>query len=165
MYASLRRLALMALVALAPSVAQAQVYSPFYRPGVVPGGLLNPNPYIAPGVSLQQYAYNRAVLTQAAYGMYPYQPGYSPYQYPGLVLPSYAPSYVAPTVPYVPPVSYNPYLSTVGNPYLSNPYGVNPYLATSGGYANPVLSTTASYGSPGYDTTLRTTPYGGGYGG
>jgi len=158
----------MALVGLAPSVAQAQYYSPFYRPGVLPNGPVNTNPFVAPGLTLQQYAYNRAVLTQAQYGMYPYQPGYSPYQYPGGVLPSYAPSYVAPAVPYVPPAAYNPYLSTVANPYATNPYGVNPYLATTGSVGGPVLSTTPGVASSGYDTTLRTTPYGGyggGYGG
>jgi hypothetical protein len=169
MYESLRRIAMTALVGLAVSAtatpAQAQnYYSPFYRPGVVPGfSPINTNPFVAPGVTLQQYAYNRSVMTQAAYGMYPYQPGFSPTLYQSALNAYAAPNYMAPGTPYYAPTAYNPYLSTVANPYAANPYlgGTGAY---GGGYGGPVLSTTPGTAAP-YDTSLSTLGYGGGYGG
>src|SRR5262245_57768659 len=93
MHHSVRRFTLTALVglplsALAAPVQAQNYYSPFYRPGVVPGfNPINTNPFVAPGLTLQQYAYNRAVATQAAYGMFPYQPGFSPILYQSTVQP------------------------------------------------------------------------------
>src|SRR5436309_2899706 len=44
-----------------------------------PPAIINTNPYIAPGVRLQQYAYNTAVLARAYSTIPPYALGYNPY--------------------------------------------------------------------------------------
>jgi hypothetical protein len=165
MHVSLQRFAMTALVAVAvcasATPAQAQYYSPFYRPGVMPGfSPINTNPFVAPGVTLQQYAYNRSVMTQAAYGMYPYQPGFSPVLYQSALAAYAAPNYVSPAAPYYAPTTYNPYLSTVGNPYTTNPYlGAT---GAYGSYGSPNLSTTPGTGT--YDTSLSTGYNPNGYG-
>ncbi len=102
----------------------------------------NPNPYIAPGVTLQQYAYNVATLGRAYLNIPPYLLGYNPYQSGG-----YAQA----------PLAYNPGLSTTYNPYVGNPY------MGASGYGGPTLSTTP--GAPGYDPSLSTYPGGSNYGG
>lgn len=112
---------------------------------------VNPNPQIAPGVSLQQYAYNTAVLGRAYSQVPPYLLGYNPYPRsvnygpvynpqlfrPATYDPGYGPYYgpmTPPNVPGVPGGGYSPYVG--GNPYVGgyNPIGGDPFV---GGY-NPV---------------------------
>jgi hypothetical protein len=76
---------------------------------------INYNPYIAPGLTLQQYAYNTAVLGQAYSSVPPYALGYNPY-------------------PQV--INYGPVYRTYGYPYLTGYAGYNPYLSY---YYNPSL--------------------------
>jgi hypothetical protein len=157
MFTSLRRLATLSVGALALVVvatpAQAQnYYSPFFRPGVMPGGYVNPNPYVGYGLSLQQYAYNNAVQAQVQYrynraaaaAYPPYYPPYGPLYSGG----AYATPYIAPIAP-----AYNPYLSTYANPYVGSSYGGSAGV----GYGSSLSTTPGSYGS-----SLSTTP---GYGG
>jgi hypothetical protein len=76
---------------------------------------VNPNYWVAPGLTINQYAYNQAVLGQALSNVPPYALGYNPY-------PAYAnfgPVYnVAPL--YNPLM--NPYAGVLGVPYYGNPY-------------------------------------------
>jgi hypothetical protein len=84
---------------------------------------VNPNPLIAPGVTLNQWAYNTAVMGRAYSYVPPYLLGYNPY--PSVV--SYGPLVTYPT--YYPSMSYS-YVPGVYNPYAYG-YGlggVNPYL-------------------------------------
>jgi len=147
MLASHRYLLVVALViGLAATRGQAQ-----YRPQVVVGGPgVNPNPFISPGMTLQQAAYNTAVLGKAAQQVPPYLLGYNPY--PQISFPT------APSLP-IPQVAASPYsISTVP----SN----NPYLGASSPGSSPYsLSTTASpYMSPGSYVNPYTNPYSyGGY--
>jgi len=123
-----------------------------FRPTIA-GPSVIANPQIAPGVYLQQYAYNTAVLGRALSQIPPYAMGYNPY-----------PQVVAPTVPAMPisPLAGNPYaLSTLGgyNPYLgtgglggtaaldNSPYS----LSTTGGsgYGSPYGAYGSPYGYPG----------------
>jgi hypothetical protein len=86
---------------------------------------VNPNPMIAPGVSLNQWASNTRVIGRAYSTIPPYALGYNPY--PAVI--NTGP--VFPTMSY--PV-YNPYMTYGYNPGLYNPYaygyglGTNPYL-------------------------------------
>ncbi len=102
---------------------------------------INPNPIIDySGQTLQQAAYNTAVVGQTLSSIPPYLYGYNPY--PQTI--NTGPSYPAIT-PYVPPYA----LATGGgSPYASNPY-----------YAGAALSTNPSYGSGG-GYGLSTTPSG-----
>jgi len=116
-----RTLTLTGLLTLAllvtTSSAQAQV-----RRGVYPNTIglqsyrnlntVNPNYYIAPGMTLNQYAYNVSTLGRAYSYVPPYALGYNPY----------------PAV-----VNYGPVYST---PYGSgyNPYAYNPYALAGSGY-------------------------------
>jgi len=109
---------------------------PAYRqrtPSLAQQGI-NPNPFVAPGLTLGQYAYNTAVLGRALQQVPPYALGYNPYVNSVASSPALSP-YSMSTVP-----SYNPYLGGTGS-LSSSPYG---------GYS---LSTSPSgYGSyyPGY---------------
>jgi len=113
---------------------------------------VNPNPFIAPGLTLQQYAYNTRTLARAYSSIPPYLLGYNPYQ-----------RYSSPYYP--PATSYNPYAAAYGASALTagavtNPYMGNPYLATTpGSIAGPSLSTTPGTTSPAYDPSLTTSPY------
>jgi hypothetical protein len=71
---------------------------------------VNPNWQVAPGLSLNQYAYNQRIIanTVSRYPAWAY--GYNPYPAP---------------VIYTTPM-YNPYYSAF-SPYAFSPYYVNPY--------------------------------------
>ncbi len=116
---------------------------------------VNPNPQIAPGVSLLQYSYNTAVLGRAYNQIPPYLLGYNPY-----------PS----------SVNYGP----VYNPQFFRGGGYSPYAAAGyGGYGGvpaiaPYAGGYSPYGAGGYGggygpgidplTGGGYAPYGGGYG-
>jgi hypothetical protein len=138
--------ALASLALLAAGAAQVQAQPRLAYPIGVPAyapPIINTNPYVAPGLTLQQYAYNVATMSRAYSTIPPYMLGYNPY-----------PSAVTGQMPLYNPVSpypYNPVLQTGGY----NPYATNPYLSTNpGAMSGPTLSTT-----PGYDTSLSTNPY------
>jgi hypothetical protein len=126
---------LAALGTLAPDARAQRNNSPLYPP-------INPNFQIRPGLTINQAAYNVAVLGRSFSSIPPYIL-YNPY-----------PRYVN-TWPVVPPVAYNPYLSTT-------PYS-NPYLTTGaygggygGGYGTSSLST---YPGADYTSSAYTNPY------
>jgi hypothetical protein len=106
---------------------------------------INPNPQIAPGVSLLQYSYNTAVLGRAYRQIPPYLLGYNPYPSP-----IYNPMVFQPSV-------YNPYSGYGPVAPASMPYGggYSPYGAGAygGGYSGGIDPLTGAGG------------YGGGYGG
>ena len=107
-------LALVALGLLGTASARAQ--SPSGRPLFVPSlasQATNPNPYIAPGLTLGQYAYNTSVMGRALSNVPPYALGYNPYP-PAI---NYGPLYRS----YV-----NPYLA-VPSAYYTNYPSVSPY--------------------------------------
>jgi hypothetical protein len=141
-----------ALLAFAqPAMAQTRlrIVQPAY-------GGYNPNPQIAPGVTLMQYAYNTAVLGRAYSQIPPYMLGYNPY-----------PNIVAPGIPpvYPPTPLYGPSYGAPGIPYGGGygSYGGSPY---AGGYgAGGVDPLTGLGGSGGYSANpLLYNPYAGGYG-
>jgi hypothetical protein len=129
-------------------VAPAPVVNPFLNPffgqnRVVPfipsvaAQGVNPSPYIAPGLTLGQAAFNTAVLGRSLSNIPPYYLGYNPY--PQTI--NYGPSY--------------PTLGTYGGSTLSTTGGYNPYLG--GGYGGAAMTTSPStaaygggYGSSGY---------------
>jgi hypothetical protein len=103
------------LATATPARAQAPGGTPLRVPSVVAQSI-NPNPYIAPGLTLRQYAYNTAVLGRALSKVPPYALGYNPY--PPVV--NYGPAYGSPYL--------NPYL----NPYLAVPsYAYSSYPSAS----------------------------------
>jgi hypothetical protein len=104
---------------------------------------INPYYQVAPGVSLNQYAYNVSVLGRAYSNVPPYMLGYNPY--PQVV--NYGPSF--PTIA--------PY-----NPGLYGGYGAGYGLSTVGGYGGGASLATDPYAA-GYG--LSTAPGSGGYGG
>src|SRR5262245_60838319 len=63
--------------------------------------MVNPNYYVAPGLTLNQYAYNVRTMGRAYSSVPPYLLGYNPY--PAVV--NYGPVYPAPYS-----TGYNPYL-------------------------------------------------------
>jgi hypothetical protein len=77
---------------------------------------INPNFLLAPGLTLQQAAFNTAVLGRAYQNVPPYALGYNPY----LRAVSYRPIYPMPV--YAPVPVYTPYVVTVpvSNPYLTS---------------------------------------------
>ena len=88
---------------------------------------VNPRWYVAPGLTLNQYAYNMSVLGRAYSNVPPYMLGYNPY--PSVI--NYGPVYRTPTyyTPYYYPYSiYTPY--SLYNPYALYGTGLttNPYL-------------------------------------
>jgi hypothetical protein len=114
---------------------------------------VNPNFLIAPGLRLNQAAFNTAVIGRALSQIPPYAFGFNPYTSP-----------VLNTTPFAPGVGFpSPMLSTFGgmpglvaNPSTAslstNPYGMNSTLTTAGaGYgASPYSS---GYGGYGEDPT------------
>jgi hypothetical protein len=126
--------------------------------------LVNPNPMIAPGVSLQQYSYNVRVIGNAYKGIPPYLLGYNPYPLAVNYGPNFNPMVFRPSVynPYTPPI-YGPVVPT-GVPYAgyggggySPYYGGNSY---TGGYtAGGVDPLTGAGAGSGYNPF----GYGGGY--
>jgi hypothetical protein len=126
---------------------------------------INPNPTIAPGVSLQQYAYNVNVIGKAYRNVPPYLLGYNPYPLAVNYGPAFNPLVFRPSV-------YNPYTPSLygsvvpsGVPYAG---GYAPY-GTGGGYA-PYYggnAYTGGYSAGGVDPLTGGgggySPYGGGY--
>ena len=97
---------------------------------------INPNPEIAPGVRLQQFAYNTAVLGQAYSQIPPYlfgakgQSNFRPN--PQFFQPTFFNPNVAPTFnPVVIPGGVN--IGGGFNPYAGNPYAGNPYAGKKAG--------------------------------
>lgn len=84
---------------------------------------VNPNYPIAPGLTLNQFTYNQAMMGRA-YSFYPpWVFGYNPYAQ----FINYG--------PVVNPYTMNPYLSAFPNPYANYSYGAyyyNPYTLTTG---------------------------------
>jgi hypothetical protein len=104
---------------MAPS---AQAQSPSGRPLSVPSVAaqsINPNPYIAPGLTLGQYAYNTSVMGRALSKVPPYALGYNPY--PTTI--NYGPVYRT----YNPYLVSNPYLTVPPSAYYANYPSVSPY--------------------------------------
>jgi hypothetical protein len=128
------------LLLIAPSAqAQNRIYGQMPLP-------INPNPMIAPGVSLQQYAFNVKVIGRAYRNIPPYLLGYNPYPQVANFGPVFGPQFV----PFAPP----PVASGGG---YTPVYGGNAY---TGGYTGGVNPLTGQSYSGGYS------PYGGGgYGG
>ena len=106
--------------------------------------LVNPNPIVAPGVRLQQAAYNTAVMGRAysqippyilGYNPYPlsvnYGPVFNPYGFRPQFYSPYGPSLYGNVVPTGVPYAggYSPYVA--GAPV--NPYSYNPYAGGYGG--------------------------------
>jgi hypothetical protein len=93
------------ILATGTSQAQVRVYSNSQA-------IVNPYYRVAPGLPLNQAAYNVRVLGRAYYNVPPWLYGYNPYPSPVIVTPPYA----APVYPY-----YNPYAYPIG-PY--SPYNL-----------------------------------------
>src|SRR5262249_24034703 len=95
--------------------------------------IINPNPLVAPGLTLRQWAYNQSVINSVYAQIPPYFFGYNPY--PQVV--NFGPVFRYPTT-YVPTgFSVNPNLfgnpfAFAGNPlaFYGNPYAIygTPYL-------------------------------------
>ncbi len=105
------------LVAASPARAQVRIVQQTPVPSLASQSL-NRNPYVAPGVTLQQYAYNLNVLGQAYSKVPPYALGYNPY--PSVI--NYGPLYGA---------YPSPYLGLYANPYGSLPPTYSLYPSTS----------------------------------
>jgi hypothetical protein len=122
--------ALVVTAALAASPAQAQ-FRPV-RNSVYNYNLANPNYFVAPGLTLNQAAYNIRVLGSAYQSVPPYALGYNPYVRSAYYGPGYS-SYPSYSMPYSYGYSsYNPYWTPYYNPYnyyypYSYGYGVSPY--------------------------------------
>jgi len=97
------------------SAASAQPLGISGRPSIY-GGPINSNPFIAPGLTLQQAAYNTAVLGQAARNIPPYLLGYNPYQQPIVNSPA------------------------IASPLLANALGANPYALSTAASMSPYSS-------------------------
>jgi hypothetical protein len=131
------RLAILAVAALVVEGALASVsvaappprYVPppvTFAPRTFSGPLVNPNYQIAPGLSVNQYAYNLSVIGRAYSRVPPYALGYNPYMsnYVGYSpYLGYTPAYSSYTVP---SFYYNPYTLGVYSPLTYSAY-YNPY--------------------------------------
>jgi hypothetical protein len=119
---------------------------------------INPNPYIAPGLTLQQYSYNTLSLARVYRRIPPYLLGYSPYPGGGYG-PAYTPMYYPQPYTYTPPTysgggyypgnySYYPSYSPYGLSYITP--GIDPLtgLSASSGYG-------AGWTNPYYWSTNR----------
>ena len=109
-----------AVVWVLPSAANAQppnIRGTVVIPSVQAQGI-NRNPYIAPGLTLGQYAYNLSVLGNAYSRIPPYALGYNPYP----------PVYYGPVYPAYPvPTGYAlPYAGLYGSPYAYVPGSYSP---------------------------------------
>jgi hypothetical protein len=101
------------VLAFSSNTAHAQRRVPYIPPL---SSYINYNPYITPNMTLNQYAYNMAVLGQAYSNVPPYLLGYNPY--PQVI--NYGP--VFRTYGYPSLTGYNPYFSYPYNPYLGYYY-------------------------------------------
>lgn len=121
--------ATLGLLIVIPSHAHAQFQvSPFQRN-------VNLNPYIAPGLTLQQYLFNVRQVGSAFQGVPPQLLGFNPFIRPNVVL--NAPTFGTPGV--------SPIISPIVSPYnpFTNPYA--PGLAAPGATTNPYVPATSAY--------------------
>ena len=153
MFSSHRYLLLAALV-IGLAVAQVHAQNRGVYRGLPPGYPTRPfqrdpsgtfaNPQIAPGLSLQQAAYNTAVMGNAYAQVPPYALGYNPYVGGPVIAGGYGGNpYALSTTP-----SYNPY--TGGGSLSTSPYS----LSTGGGDGY------TPYGGGGYGGGYNQAPYG-----
>src|SRR5262249_46936511 len=155
------------LAAVTP--VSAQIRPPNRPTQLIP---IDPNPYIAPGVRLQQYAYNTAVLGKVYRNIPPYLLGYNPYPLAVNYGPVYNPQIFQPSgyTPYPTPIYGN--VVPPGVPYASPgymPYG-SPYsggYSSGGGGIDPVTGLPISGGFGGgysnFNNPYYWNPYSGGY--
>jgi hypothetical protein len=144
MSGSLRWFAVLGLLGLV--VLEAPVYGQRVPVGRTPAINVNPNPLIAPGLSLAQYAYNFGVLNNAYKGIPPKLLGFNPFIAGAKTI-----------------VNPNGGFGAFGG-------GYNPYLLTTGsGAGSPSIALSTGGGIGGYNpylggtSALSTSPYGGGY--
>ena len=138
---------LAAVLAAAVIVGTAQAVPPGFYNNVsraLPQQSINPNFRITPNLSLNQYAYNTAVLGHAYAQVPPYALGYNPYT-PAVSVNTGFPS--------MGNYGYNPYLSSYSM-YSSSAYMMyppNPYMMYTGSYGGNQTSSLSSggYGSQG----------------
>ncbi len=140
----------LALLGLLATSAHAQriLYrpSPFAQPGQMPFPV-NPNTYLAPNVTPQQFVYNSSAIGAALSTIPPYAMGYNPY-----------PSPVISTGPVIGGGGYG--LATVPgySPYATAALSTSPYggygLSTYGGYGGY-----GGYGYGGYGNLYPTSSY------
>jgi hypothetical protein len=98
---------------------------------------VNPNPFIGPGMTLNQYTYNVARLGQAYSNIPPWLLGYNPYT-PSVVTAGGGYPAITPYAVSTVGGGYNPYTGGYGASLATDPYS----LSTTGGYS--------PYGSPYY---------------
>ena len=134
------------LAALVMGLAASQVHAQGNNPARFGPPRVNLNPQIAPGLSLQQAAYNTAVLGRAYQEVPPYLLGYNPYPQNGYAS--------GPSLP-ISPFGVSPYA-------LSTSPGFNPYTG-SGSLSNSPYSLSTTGGSP-YGSGAYGSPYGSSYG-
>lgn len=115
-----------------PGHGTSRYYNPYaqvpWMPLPQPAIPINPNWWVAPGLTLNQAAYNQSVMNYAAFANTPYQ-WYNPF----ITRVRYA--NFAPYYNYYPYM--NPYYNTFANPYAGFAYGgvyMNPYAFIYGGY-------------------------------
>jgi RNA polymerase sigma factor (sigma-70 family) len=152
------RLGVLALASLAVLSPQAPAQR-FNGRGPAAAASINPNFLLAPGLTLQQAAFNTAVLGRAYQNVPPYALGYNPYVrsvgYPYPPIPGYGGGGALPVIA----PAYNPYaLSTAPGGYGGNPYLGGASLATDA--ASYSLSTAGGGYGGGYGGYSPTTPYG-----
>jgi len=120
---------------------------------------LNRNPQIAPGVSLQQFAFNVRVIGNSYRNIPPYLLGYNPYIRYAYYTPPYGSGYFQPAV-------YNPSPGfSMGTPYMGGYgsgggympyYGGNAYTGGySGGGVDALTGQSTGAGNSGYDYTQQ----------
>jgi hypothetical protein len=109
-------MAALLLVAVGTTSVKAQAVP---RPYPSSSSYVDPNPLIAPGMRLNQWAYNQSVINGVNSTIPPYLLGYNPYVRSYNFGPTYPLGYPYST-PYVVPY-YVPY-------YVPYNYGFNPYL-------------------------------------
>jgi hypothetical protein len=120
--------------------------------------LNNPNPMVAPGLTLNQYTYNVARLGQAYSNIPPWLLGYNPY--PQVLNTGPFPQVTA--SPYIMPWA-SPSLGTYSNPYVGGVPGLGAG-AYGAGYGAPGLATSPYGADPSLATSGYSNPYTGGWG-
>ena len=143
------------VAALVMGLATAQVHAQGNNRPQVITNRVNLNPQIGPGLSLQQAAYNTAVLGRAYQQVPPYLFGYNPYPQNGFASGPSLPSGPLGASPYALSASpgYNPYTGSgsLGNsPYSLSTSGISPYGSLGGygasfGYQDPTGAALQGY--------------------
>jgi hypothetical protein len=144
MNATLRRLV---LAVLAACVALGGLASAVEAQGIQP---INPNFFVAPGLSLNQAAYNTAVIGRAISQVPPYAFGFNPYQQRAYTTPFNSP------VPFASPLAYSGLGGQLGGgmpagmpqtaTLSTNPYGFDSMATTSPAYQGAYSGYPSSYG-------------------